>query len=516
MASAEISAPPAHDLARHEPPPELPVPGAAKNGYAPPPRLLAVGALPPPVAAQGGARTVLAWLVVSMGGVALVGTACLLVAFCLSRGVGSNTAGHVEAVAGGNSHNGDPEMLVETARKATPVALIVLSSGEEQKVEEVLANGLAFLRQAQGPDGNWPPEHGYAVGPTALAALTLIECGMPVDDPCIKQATVFIRNACSNLTRTYEISLVLLFLNRLGDGADRERLQALALRLVAGQTPGGGWGYDCPILNPPDQDRLLALLEDLKMRSADDVRRAQGEASVASPHSANRLAVLHDQPNRPLNSYRQDGADNSNTQFAILALWAARAHGLPLDRTLHLLARRFQATQHADGSWDYRHGARSVNAQGNPTMTCAGLLGLAVGLGLAADTRKSGARPAENPGIQRALGLLARSIDSRPKGRMSQREPDMYFLWSIERVAVLYHLGMIGDRRWYHWGMDLMLPWQEQDGGWHAGGGHGSSRIINTCFAMLFLKRVNLAKDLTDKIAELVATQPPPGPARKQ
>jgi hypothetical protein len=269
---------------------------------------------------------------------------------------------------------------------------------------------------------------------------------------------------------------------------------------------------------------LLTLLGDLKSSAPEDVRRAHGGTRVSLPPQLNRLAVLQDQPSRPDDFFRH-GGDNSNTQFAILAMWAARGQGLPLDRTLALIDRRFRATQNTDGSWNYQEHT-NANAQGNPTMTCAGLLGLAVGHGLAADAKQSGARPAQNLGIHKALQVVAKAIApankkvgpaaKKKKPKQPDRPVDMYFLWSVERVAVLYQLKTIGGKQWFHWGMDQIIPRQQNDGGWPAGGGAGATRTINTCFAMLFLKRVNLAKDLTDKISELVATLPPPQPARKQ
>src|SRR5262249_39207659 len=46
-------------------------------------------------------------------------------------------------------------------------------------------------------------------------------------------------------------------------------------------------------------------------------------------------------------------SDNSNTQFAILALWVAQRHGVPMERTLKLMVQRFRQSQNADGSWGY-------------------------------------------------------------------------------------------------------------------------------------------------------------------
>ena len=68
--------------------------------------------------------------------------------------------------------------------------------------------------------------------------------------------------------------------------------------------------------------------------------------------------------------------DNSNTQFASLALWIARRHQLKVDPALRLLDQRFRAMQNPDGGWPYVHHGNTT-----PTMTCAGLIGLAVAFG---------------------------------------------------------------------------------------------------------------------------------------
>ena len=51
------------------------------------------------------------------------------------------------------------------------------------------------------------------------------------------------------------------------------------------------------------------------------------------------------------------GDDNSNTQFATLALWVARRHGLPVDHALARIDSRFRHSQGADGGWGYRYAA---------------------------------------------------------------------------------------------------------------------------------------------------------------
>ena len=72
-----------------------------------------------------------------------------------------------------------------------------------------------------------------------------------------------------------------------------------------------------------------------------------------------------------------------------------------------------------------------------------------------------------------------------------------YFLWSLERVAVALNLDTIGKKDWYGWGAEILLENQLPNGVWS--GEYGDSGA-DTCFALLFLKRANLARDLTAQI----------------
>src|SRR5262249_14887129 len=99
---------------------------------------------------------------------------------------------------------------------------------------------------------------------TALAGLTLLECGVsPLDEPVLK-AGIVIRQAAPKITSTYELSLAILFLDRLGDPGDRPLIQGLALRLIAGQCHTGGWGYSCPEITVQDNRDLIRVLRELE------------------------------------------------------------------------------------------------------------------------------------------------------------------------------------------------------------------------------------------------------------
>jgi hypothetical protein len=76
-----------------------------------------------------------------------------------------------------------------------------------------------------------------------------------------------------------------------------------------------------------------------------------------------------------------------------------------------------------------------------------------------------------------------------------------YFLWSLERTAVAYGLDKIGNTDWYTWGADFLVTDQEKDGSWQ--GVHGDYGA-DTCFALLFLRRADLAKDLSASLRNKV------------
>jgi hypothetical protein len=71
-----------------------------------------------------------------------------------------------------------------------------------------------------------------------------------------------------------------------------------------------------------------------------------------------------------------------------------------------------------------------------------------------------------------------------------------YFLWGLERVAVALDLKTIGGKDWYAWGADVLLAYQGADGSWQG----QDPAMVDTCFALLFLKHANLTSDLTARL----------------
>jgi len=392
--------------------------------------------------------------------------------------------------------------------------------GDDEPIKQAVQRGIACLKELQAGDGSWPTHH---AGATALAALTLLECEVPPTDTAVQGAANYLRKVWTDLNdgqTTYAVSLVILFLDRLGEPADSLIIQALTARLLAGQSAAGGWSYHCPALGAEDVRQLKKLLQQQV-----ELKTGGQPASPAARRSRDRPAfpkeirqiLTHLQQKDPAPAGRRDAwlgrDDNSNTQFAILGLWAGRRHGAPVDKALARVETHFRTTQHADGGWSYTSmGGRGGFGFSTPSMTCAGLLGLAVGFGSAgeatlrterpssgkAGAAQAGPDPTRDRAIRAGLNYLSGVID-RPLDDVAERGPrggsgDMYYLlWSIERVAVVYALPNIGNKDWYAWGSRILLAAQGQDGGWR--GRFGTD--IDTSFALLFLRRANLTRDLT-------------------
>jgi hypothetical protein len=456
--------------------------------------------------------------------------------------------------SGGEEPKFEPIEITQPAPVPIPANVPGLT---QQQINATIDKGVAYLRQSQGQDGSWTTAN-HAVGYAALGGLTLLECNVPANDPAVQRAAQYLRANAVNVGGTYETSCAILFLDRLGEARDRALIQGWALRLMSGQEACGGWNYGT---NAPSGEAMYQLYKFLHAnkqpqllnplsgagkpnaayavspgRPADDPFQQLSDAiakkgietravrlEYAKPFGApfhldwidpglRKIPVVENQSRmkKHVAMFRTDEADtdNSNTQFAILALWAARRHDVPTDYAILTAYRRFIVTQNEDGGWGYAR--KNINGSSEP-MTCAGLLALAMGHGAAPEFSKfnpqnpkdSVVRPAlQHAEIQRGLKLLSGVIKAPvPNPAVAKFDnPDLYLFWSIERVAMLYDLKQIDGKDWYAWGAQIVVRTQAPHGGWDGYTYPGSSTPINTCFALMFLRRTNLVQDLTQTL----------------
>jgi hypothetical protein len=194
--------------------------------------------------------------------------------------------------------------------------------------------------------------------------------------------------------------------------------------------------------------------------------------------------------------------DNSNTQFAILGLLTAENYDVPMERAMALVDWRFRASMSERGGWNYQPKWPTT-----PGMTAAALMGLALKHGLLLPNRRHRGRnvTVRDELIQRGFFTLNGMIEEYGAGFVFNRvhldKLDLYCLWTVERVAVLYNLRSLGTVQWYPAGASLILPLQREDGSWSPKGTTCLGEpCVATSFALLFLKRSNLARDLTERL----------------
>lgn len=419
----------------------------------------------------------------------------------------------------------------------------------DPQVERAIDAGSKYLQQLHQPN---PAYRGgsHGAGTASLVGLALLESGVPADNPSLKNIVYFVRTVGLAQTKTYETSLVVIFLDRLGDRIDRPMIQFLTMRIMAGQTPTGRWSYDCgnPISDAEIVRLRKAFYEESQLRSEGDKKSSPdgGRGDIpfdpskgkspdrSKPSGGSNDDQLHPEVSRfarSVNGARSNtnpDGDNSNTQFALLALWIARKHAVSTDNALSLGEKRFRVTQERDGGWPYVQRVvlppfapmGQSDSASSATMTCAGLLAIATGQGAqmhALRTKSSSQGSGGTKGgdtsdraAAAAIRFLEESIANPAPQNQAPPSPfsgpvhargnlhtNLYFLWSLERVAMIFDLDKIGKIEWYKWGVDNLIKLQAQDGSWPTSNYEGANAEINTAFALLFLNRANLAKDLT-------------------
>jgi hypothetical protein len=502
--------------------------------------------LPPPAAlapTPTANNRLLVLVLVGAGGMLFLLLGVVLVVVCVM-----GDFGRPAETGGAEAPTPEREARPRTNKSAKPKAATPTLTPRQKEINTAVERGAGFLRKRLAEGGKLyavgDPQSGAHTGALALAALTLLECGADPGDRDVQAAATEVRQRATDLRFTYSIALAILFLDRLNahreknpDPTDKALIRTLALRLMGSQNPKSGWEYFCRVLPATDEEKLVKRLESGQYRPGDSW--------------VNNNA-------RPTIYY-----DNSIGQFVTLALWASRKYQVPMRAPLLAVEQRYRSNQRPDGSWSYN----DVNPFARDTSTCAALISLAVARGVQDEGQGGGADLLQDPVVERALKHLQGVVGTRntvspeqlARGQQRTREleetlrqaentrdpaeilrlaeklkvldnaselrgllfdgdnwGDLYFLWSLERMAVIYDLKKVGDVDWHEWGTDIILKAQAPDGSWR----ERFPGLPDTCFALLFLKRANIVKDLTDKLRGTLAQagiqQPPAAPPRKR
>ncbi|MFO7904041.1 MAG: DUF4159 domain-containing protein [Planctomycetota bacterium] len=322
------------------------------------------------------------------------------------------------------------------------VATVVVPIRAEVNHEDVLQaidRGVMFLKTHQDSSrGNWPEHSAQPGGLTALCTLALLHAGVEPDDPAVERALDYLR-AFDQPKMTYSVAL-------------RTMVFCVA---------------------EPQKDMLL-IRQNTKWL----------EATQITDTSRHKGAWAY--------SARRGNGDNSNTQFALLALNEAERVGVKVSPSTWRLAREYWAnSQRANGGWGYKPDDAPTGS-----MTCAGICSAVIASG-----RLSSARAEVVGGEVRCCGdagksdVVERGLAWLAKHFSVRRNPGkdswlLYYLYGVERVGRLTGRRFIGEHDWYREGTELLIRNQDEFNDYWKGTGVGETNpLVGTSFALLFLSK---------------------------
>ena len=139
-------------------------------------------------------------------------------------------------------------------------------------------------------------------------------------------------------------------------------------------------------------------------------------------------------------SYPGPGGDNSNSQFAVLALYDAQSVGAKVKRqTWQLAADYWRNTQNEDGSWGYVPGDAGIgqhDLRGNRRRLPSSTAALESGDAAVERGRVVCCRPhATKTSLERAIDWLAEAFFRQPQSAAGRRRPGVPLLLSLRPGA---------------------------------------------------------------------------------
>jgi hypothetical protein len=328
-------------------------------------------------------------------------------------------------------------MLV-AALLAVSIAPLVRAELSAEQVSRAIERGVGYLKREQGRNGAWSDHPGVPGGVTALCTLAMLNCGVPVDDPAVKKALTYLRKLKPD--KTYAVALQTMVFC-----AAEPKKDLVLIRRNA------NW------------------LEQVQLR--------KGDVSGAW-------------------AYPEGPGDNSNSQFALLALHEAERVGVDVNQATWQKAYDYwKSCQRPEGSWGYTRGGT-----GTGSMTCAGIAALVITSGkvTSRDANVEGGRvqccgnQQEEDRIEQGLDWLGRnfSVERNPGPLNRSQSWVLYYLYGVERVGRLTARRFIGKHDWYREGAEQLIARQDKLSGFWAGTGHAENHPhVGTPLALLFLSK---------------------------
>lgn len=366
-----------------------------------------------------------------------------------------------------------------------------------KQVSKAIDKGVAWLLKKQGRNGSWGGVKGNATygggqstgqeqhlaGPTALALYALLKCKQPLKDPRIRKGFDFLWKNHKKPSTSYEVSAMLLAVCATADAS--KMTKTYRKKKVKPKLSGRYRGWANSLAN-----------QLVNKRTARGWRYNSG-----NPESA------------------ESGGpeDLSSTQLALLALFAANRLGIKVKKSVWEDALSFSLAQQEESGptveyvdpvdpnkkrtaqargFAYVLGWDGDAHDGKPTggMTACGIGNLEMCRFILSDggrKREQWNKRKDAAKVQTAIfdGIAWHEKNWSPFDNPKKPLYHIYYLYSLERAMDLLSLRLVGSHRWYNEMGQELLNRQKSDGHWNTRSTHYPEDTLDTCFALLFLKR---------------------------
>jgi hypothetical protein len=357
-------------------------------------------------------------------------------------------------------------LLIVIASVGLPLRSARAYKPESPEVQALVKRATAYLQEAT---------HGEPGG-QALIAMALLKSGANASHPQVQKAIASCRQLAASCARSgvghtcYNEAIACIFFCDLDANQFRQEVDALLRGLLARQLPNGCWGY--------------------------------------MPHTYD---------------------DTSQTQYGVLALWAAHVNNFEVPpEALAAACNWLMRVQDVSGAWSYRSKDPGrlqriqqkglIDGQTGPTLSmaaaglgttyiCGYLLGFGEKVkkaqtqtGMPSALRQVDEKPeagrfllsdaVDYSAFQECTGLGKRALD----GNLTFNFPKWthYFMYGLERCKAFQELveGQTQpEPRWYNEGVEFLRRSQGEDGSWKSAQPANATAPVDTAFAVLFLLR---------------------------
>jgi len=351
-----------------------------------------------------------------------------------------------------------------------------------KRVNQAVDRGVEYLLKKQSIDGSWPANKNlleHRLGHTALMTLACLKGGLTIRDAQVRKAVHWMRS--QPLTKTYDVGILLMAVHA--------------------------------IYSPTDEKQIVEVDKYGHRKIKDPCLADMTKKDRAWMKRCVDVLLKHQQGGHW--RYPENGLDVSNTQYALLGLWAASRCGFKIPSqvwtdSLNWLLKSQERTGRSvrlrvnEVRGNYRvawtepakaRGFRYIPG-GSPvegkkpvsgSMTTAGLASVAICQDELWGSRRftPEMRKMSRRSVRDALAWMQDNFDVTRNPGEPTGGWHYYYLYGMERAGILARARFMGSHDWYKEGADHLLGEQRSDGSWL----RATDPQIDSAFAILFLKR---------------------------